>query len=241
MPQPVTLHRVIVQAPITHIPTGPTTGITVTAPPADSFDPTTIRITQAAHIRPGDTVLGTIQPHYDTLLNPLDRAQWVSYFSNPPRPQRHGARPWNPAHCELCAHNGHLRAARRGQGWVTVDGCTMYRGTALLLTVPRELATSQALEPAPEPCWPVADTVCGVGIVDTEDGYIALTHDTGRAVAAIRQLHRSLTAGVFAHDLGDAPDLVTGWVRFDHRPDGPWTVPCAADVPGAHPATFLYL
>lgn len=136
----IDLHRVIVRNPVTYIPTGPTTGINVGAPPTGSFDPAYVRISTAPTVRAGDMVLGTIQHHHDSLLHPIDRAQWVSYFTGQPKAQQGGARPWDPAHCWLCSHNGSLCGIRAGDGWVTVDGCTLYRPDALLLVIPRELA-----------------------------------------------------------------------------------------------------
>ncbi|MEU9014312.1 hypothetical protein AB0D12_31985 [Streptomyces sp. NPDC048479] len=139
-PVSVDLHRVIVRHPVTYIPTGPSTGITVGAPPEGSFDPAAVRITPVAQIRPGDVVLGTIQHHHDNLLNPLDRAQWVSYFTGLPKAQEGGARPFDPAHCDWCAHNDYIRQIGPGTDWVSVDGCTLYSPDSLLLVVPRELA-----------------------------------------------------------------------------------------------------
>lgn len=147
----IDLHRVIVRNPVTYIPTGPTTGINVGAPPAGSFDPAVVRISAAPTIRPGDVVLGTIQHHYDSLLHPLDRAQWVSYFTGHPKAQQGGARPWDPQHCSLCSHNGSLHGIRTGDGWVTVDGCTLYSPDTLLLVVPRELSA------------PIAESAAGFG------------------------------------------------------------------------------
>lgn len=141
---PVDLHRVIVRAPVTYVATSPTTGHTVGAPPEGSFDPATVRVTPVADIRPGDITLGTIQPHYGPLLEPLDRAQWVSYFTGPPKAQTGGARPFDPAHCHWCAHNAYVHQIGAGSGWVSVDGCTVYSPDSLLLTIPRELATSAA-------------------------------------------------------------------------------------------------
>jgi len=95
-----------------------------------------------AEVRAGDTLIGTIQPHYGPLLTPLDRAQWVSYFSHTSKPQTADARPFNPTHCWLCTHNADIRAHTDGH-W-TVDGCTTYRPDSLLLVIPRELATPAA-------------------------------------------------------------------------------------------------
>jgi hypothetical protein len=107
-------------------------------PPDDAFDPAAVRVAPVAEVRAGDTIIGTIQPHYGALLEPLDQAQWVSYFSHASQPQLADARPFNPAHCWLCAHNAEIRVA--GPGHWTVDGCTTYRPDSLLLVVPRELA-----------------------------------------------------------------------------------------------------
>ncbi|MGW7617369.1 hypothetical protein ACWGLG_16185 [Streptomyces antimycoticus] len=84
MAEQIPLHRVIVREPVTYIPTGPTTGINVGAPTPGSFDPAAVRIAPAPEIRPEDVVLGTIQPHYDPLLRPVERPQWVSYFTGAP-------------------------------------------------------------------------------------------------------------------------------------------------------------
>jgi hypothetical protein len=139
-PQPITLHRVIVRPPVTYIPTGPTTGCTVGAPPAGSFNPAHVRVTPVGDVRTGDVVLGTVQPHHGPLLEPLDRAQWVSYFAGQPTPQTVGARPYDPAHCELCAHHAYIHGPAADATWVTVDGCTLYQPDTLLLVIPRELA-----------------------------------------------------------------------------------------------------
>jgi len=139
MPEPVTFHRVVVHAPVDYIATGPATGCRVITPPAGAFDPARVRVFPVGEVRPGDTVIGTIQPYYDHLLRPLDRAQWVSYFSHTCHPQEHGARPFNPRHCSLCAHHADIRGA--GPDWWTVDGCTTYRPDSLLLVIPRDLAT----------------------------------------------------------------------------------------------------
>lgn len=130
----IDFHRVIVRAP------GDCTilGARMVTPPDDAFNPIHVRITPVAEVRAGDTVIGTIQPHYGPLLEPLDRAQWVSYFSHTSKPQTAGARPFNPAHCWLCTHNADIRAA--GPECWTVDGCTTYRPDSLLLVVPREFA-----------------------------------------------------------------------------------------------------
>jgi hypothetical protein len=138
----IDLHRVIVRTPVTYVPTSPTTGYNVGAPTKGSFDPATVRVTPAPDVRPGDVVLGTVQPHYDGLLQPLNRAQWVSYFTGDPQVQEGGARPWDPAHCDLCAHNGELRGIGVGDGWVSVDGCTLYGPDSLLMVVPRELTAA---------------------------------------------------------------------------------------------------
>jgi hypothetical protein len=144
----VDFHRVIVRAPVTYLPTGPTTGVNVGAPPEGSFDPAAVRIMAAPDVRPGDIVLGTIQHHYGPLLEVLDRPQWVSYFAGVPTPQEHGARPWEPGHCRLCSHHHDLGLAPVGGSWVTVDGCTLYSPTSLLLVVPRELAGGVKEDPS---------------------------------------------------------------------------------------------
>ena len=113
-------------------------GWRVVTPPDDAFNPSAVRVTRVSEVRAGDTVIGTVQHHYDHLLNPLDRAQWVSYFSHACAPQTSDARPFDPAHCDWCTHNASIGAA--GAGHWTVDGCTTYRPDALLLVVPRELA-----------------------------------------------------------------------------------------------------
>lgn len=136
MPEPVSFHRVIVRAPNSHT----ASGAHMVTPPADAFDPATVRITPIAQVRTGDTVIGTIQYHHDALLNVLDRAQWVSYFSHTSRPQAEGARPFDPAHCDWCAHSGYARSIGAGSGCWTIDGCTVYRPDSLVLVVPHELA-----------------------------------------------------------------------------------------------------
>jgi hypothetical protein len=145
-PADVTLHRVIVRTPVTYVATSPTTGYNVGAPTEGSFDPATVRVTPAPEVRPGDVVLGTVQPRYEQSLArlPLDRAHWVSYFTGDPQVQEGGARPWDPSHCDLCAHNGELRGISVGDGWVSVDGCTLYGPDSLLLVVPRELLAEAA-------------------------------------------------------------------------------------------------
>lgn len=132
----VAFHRVVVRAPSEETEAG----WRVVIPPADAFDPLHVRVTPVAEVRAGDTVIGTIQPHYDHLLNPLDQAQWVSYFSHTSKPQQQDVRPFDPAHCWLCSHNGKIRQIGSGSGWWTVDGCTTYSPDSLLLVIPRELA-----------------------------------------------------------------------------------------------------
>jgi hypothetical protein len=133
MDHTISFHPVIVRAPQDHTDSG----WHVVTPPADSFDPAAVRITPVSQVRSGDTVIGTIQPHYDHLLNPLDCAHWVSYFSHACKPQIVGARAFDAAHCDWCTHNASIGAA--GAGCWTVDGCTTYRPDALVLVVPREL------------------------------------------------------------------------------------------------------
>jgi hypothetical protein len=136
MPATVDFHRVIVRAP------GDCTilGARMVTPPDDAFNPIAVRITPVSEVRAGDTIIGTIQPHYGPLLEPLDRAQWVCYTSHACKPQTADARPFAPAHCWLCSHNGRLRQIGAGSGWWTVDGCTTYSPDSLLLVVPREYA-----------------------------------------------------------------------------------------------------
>lgn len=129
---PVIFHRVVMTSPVEFLPSG----WHMVTPPADAFDPTQVRITPVGEVRPGDTVIGTVQPHYDHLLQPLDRAQWVGYFSHACRPQMVGARPFNPVHCGLCGHEAYVRGIGAGSGFWTVDGCTTYRLDSLLLVVP---------------------------------------------------------------------------------------------------------
>ncbi|MFF8589973.1 hypothetical protein ACF061_00795 [Streptomyces sp. NPDC015220] len=135
MPELIPFHRVIVRAPSTET----ASGWRMATPPEGSFDPAAVRITPVAEIRPGDALVGTIQPHYDHQLNPVDRAQWVSYFSHTSRPQAGGARPFNPGHCDWCTHNAYVLGISADSGYWTVDGCTTYRPDMLLLTIPREL------------------------------------------------------------------------------------------------------
>jgi hypothetical protein len=139
----IDFHRVIVRAPSDCT----ILGARMVTPPDDAFDPTTVRITPVGQVRAGDTIVGTVQPHYGPLLEPLDRAQWVSYFSHTTTPQAADVRPFDPAHCWLCTHNAEIRAAAAGSGYWTVDGCTTYRSDSLLLVVPREYA--QQAVPAP--------------------------------------------------------------------------------------------
>lgn len=134
MPEPVTFHRVIVRAPrVDMFP-----GWRMAVPPDDAFDPAALRITPVSEVRAGDTIVGTAQLHYDSQLDPLDRAEWVSCMSHTTKPQSADARPFDPAHCWLCAHNA--RNAGRDRSCWTVDGCTTYRPDTLLLVIPRELA-----------------------------------------------------------------------------------------------------
>ncbi|MGW2113779.1 hypothetical protein [Streptomyces zhihengii] len=132
--EPITLHRVIVCHPVTRTASGAIVG----APPAGSFDPALVRVTPASDVRPGDIVLGTIQPHYDTWCQPLDRARWVFYFTGQPTPQKHGARPFTAGHCDHCRHTRNYRGAT--PDWTSVDSCTAYPPKALLLTIPHDLA-----------------------------------------------------------------------------------------------------
>ncbi|MFJ6559956.1 hypothetical protein ACIQMV_08745 [Streptomyces sp. NPDC091412] len=132
----ITLHRVIVHAPSERT----ASGWRMVTPPADAFDPAKVRVTPVSEVRPGDTVIGTIQPHYGPLLQPLDCAQWVSYFSHASQPQEHGARPFDPQHCDWCVHNAYVLGVGVDSGYWTVDGCTTYSPDSLLLVIPRELA-----------------------------------------------------------------------------------------------------
>ncbi|MGW3383298.1 hypothetical protein ACWDCO_24320 [Streptomyces albogriseolus] len=132
MPETLPFHRVIV-SPVTD--RGPL-GARMITPPVDAFDPATVRVVPVSEVRAGDVLVGTVQPHYGPLLERLDRAEWVSYFSHTTKPQTTDARPFDPAHCDWCAHNAEIGAADRTH-W-TVGGCTTYRPDSLLLTVPRE-------------------------------------------------------------------------------------------------------
>lgn len=143
--EPVTFHRVVVRAPSAEMAPG---WHTIT-PPADAFDSLMVRITPVCEVLPGDTVIGTVQPHYDSLLTPKDQAQWVSYFSYTSKPQQLGARPFDAAHCDLCTHNATTLTAH--QGCWTVDGCTTYRPDDLVLTIPRELTAHRPKEKQHEP------------------------------------------------------------------------------------------
>ncbi|MEU9218880.1 hypothetical protein AB0D47_20290 [Streptomyces sp. NPDC048376] len=133
--EPVAFHRVIVRAP--SVDMFPDCQMAI--PPADAFDPVAVRITPVAEVRAGDTIVGTIQPHYGPLLEVLDRAQWVCWTSHKTKPQSADAHPFDPAHCYLCTHN--FRNAGRDRSCWTVDGCTTYQPDSLLLVIPRELAT----------------------------------------------------------------------------------------------------
>ncbi|MFF4791854.1 hypothetical protein ACFY2M_19295 [Streptomyces sp. NPDC001276] len=133
---PVDFHRVIVRAPSS----GTASGWRMVTPPEDAFDPARVRVSPVGEVRPGDTVIGTVQPHYDQQLQPLDRAQWVGYFSHASQPQEHGARPFDPAHCDWCTHNAYVLGIGAGSGYWTVDGCTTYRPDTLLLVIPAQPA-----------------------------------------------------------------------------------------------------
>lgn len=134
MLEPVDFHRVIVCAPSERTVSGARTII----PPAAAFDPAAVRLVPVGRVRAGDTMVGTVQPHYGPLLERLDRAEWVSYFSHTCTPQTADARPFAAGHCGWCAHHAHHGGA--GAGHWTVDGCTVYRPDSLVLIVPRELA-----------------------------------------------------------------------------------------------------
>lgn len=88
----------------------------------------------------------------------------------------------------------------------------------------------------------VADIYYGVGVLDFENYEAALTHDPRRAIAALNAFHRNYCGDRLA-DTGVVParDLEPGWVCFEHRDDGPWTVPTDAEHPEAHPVTWLHL
>jgi hypothetical protein len=139
----IPLYRVRVTAPVSYIPTGPTTGVTVGTPTPGSFDPAAVRVVPAADIRPGDVLLGTCQPHVNPRnLEPLDRAEWVGYFTGTPTVQEHGARPFDAGHCDWCAHNAYYMCLTKDSGHVIVDGCTVYPPGALVLAIPRTPACS---------------------------------------------------------------------------------------------------
>ncbi|MFC4506694.1 MULTISPECIES: hypothetical protein [Streptomyces] len=131
MSEPVDFHRVIVRAPNSVT----AAGWQLVIPPADAFDPSLVGVVPVGEVRPGDMVIGTIQPYYDHLLRPLDRAQWVSYFSHAAKPQTGSARPFDPQHCNLCAHESYVRGIAAGSGHWTIDGCTTYRPGSLLLAI----------------------------------------------------------------------------------------------------------
>lgn len=136
----VDFHSVIVTAPRDRVvdERGRTIA-TIAMPDEGAFDPARVRVVAAEDVKAGDLVVGTCQPYYDRLLNPLDRAQSVGYFVGTPKPQSEGARKLDPSHCWLCTHNvGDLGLAP--VDYVTVDGCTAYRRGSLLLVVPAELA-----------------------------------------------------------------------------------------------------
>ncbi len=139
MPEPVTFHRVIVRTPAEDM----FPGWRMAVPPADAFDPAALRITPISQVRAGDTIVGTAQPHYDSQLDPLDRAQWVSYFSSAGWPQSQDVRLFDPQHCGHCGHEAYVRGIGYDSGHWTVDGCTTYRPDTLLLVVPRELGDPQ--------------------------------------------------------------------------------------------------
>lgn len=134
MTTPIPFHHVIVRAPSENT----ASGARMITPPADAFNPHHLRITPVNEVRAGDTIIGTIQPHYDHHLNPLPQAQWVSYFSHTCKPQTADARPFNPGHCWLCTHTAENYTVNTH--WWTVDGCTTYSPDSLALVIPRELA-----------------------------------------------------------------------------------------------------
>ncbi|MGW1976691.1 hypothetical protein [Streptomyces sp. NPDC001889] len=140
--QTVSLYRVRVTAPVSRLPTGPTTSVLVGHPAPGSFAPAAVRVIPAADIRPGDILLGTCQPYYDRrAFQPFtDRAEFVSYFSGTPIPQRQGARVFDANHCDRCWSNAQHRLIAPGSGFTVLDGCTPYPPGALLLAVPRALA-----------------------------------------------------------------------------------------------------
>lgn len=147
MLETIPLHRVIV-SPVTD---RTTSGARMVVPPADAFDPATVRVVPVSQVRAGDVLVGTVQPHYGPLLERLDRAEWVSYFSHTTKPQSVDARPFDPAHCDWCTHNA-VTALRDGSCW-TVDGCTTYRPDMLLLVVPRELVSFNRTVWPHAPVW----------------------------------------------------------------------------------------
>ncbi|MFF7411573.1 hypothetical protein [Streptomyces lydicus] len=84
----------------------------------------------------------------------------------------------------------------------------------------------------------------GVGVLDFEDHAAALTHDRGKAIAALDAFRR-FSCGETLADLGIDPDrdMAAGWARFEDRTDGRWTVDSGdqPDHPDAFPVTWLYL
>ncbi|MEE1943281.1 hypothetical protein V1L54_28405 [Streptomyces sp. TRM 70361] len=89
----------------------------------------------------------------------------------------------------------------------------------------------------------VTDTFYGIGVIDSEDNYIAFTHDRRRALAALNAFHRIYCREPLAdtYDIDPGRDLTACWLRPDHRDDGPWWIPTEADHPQARPALRLEL
>ncbi len=88
----------------------------------------------------------------------------------------------------------------------------------------------------------VADIIDGVGILDHEDGYIALTHDLDRALAAMKGFHRHhCRESLTDRDIDPGRDLRTGWVRLGGPDAEVWFESVDADHPRAVPATWLDL
>ncbi|WP_030574585.1 hypothetical protein [Streptomyces aureocirculatus] len=132
---PVTFHRVIMPAPTSET----ISGWHIVPPPDEAFDPAAVRLTPVGQVQAGDTVMGTVQAQHDGLLQPLDQALWMSYSSRTCKPQTGEARPFDPGHCDHCAHEAYVRGVGAGSGHWTVDGCTTYQPDSLVLVVPRKL------------------------------------------------------------------------------------------------------
>lgn len=69
----------------------------------------------------------------------------------------------------------------------------------------------------------LTDTHYGIGVMDAEDGAVALTDDLRRALAALNAYYR-ITGGDRLSDWGIDParDLHPGWLHMEDQQDGAW-------------------